>query len=213
MDRRDIADLRTEYQRETLDEHSVSHNPFEQFSRWMDEVLAAEVLEPTAMTLATVSADGRPSARTVLLKGIDTGFVFYTNYTSRKGMDLAANPYASLLFFWPDLQRQVRVEGRVEKITIEESEAYFVTRPLGSRIGAWASQQSQPLPSRDELERRTAELEREYADGNVPLPPFWGGYRLVPDAIEFWQGRPSRLHDRILYERGETGWTITRLSP
>lgn len=213
MNRRDIADLRTEYQRETLDEHSVSHSPLEQFSRWMDEVLAAEVLEPTAMTLATVGANGRPSARTVLLKGIDAGFVFYTNYTSRKGVDLASNPYASLLFFWPDLQRQVRVEGKVEKITIEESEAYFRTRPLGSKIGAWASQQSQPLSSRDELERRTIELERQYSDGNVPLPPFWGGYRLLPDAMEFWQGRPSRLHDRILYERGETGWTISRLSP
>ncbi|HCN06019.1 MAG TPA: pyridoxamine 5'-phosphate oxidase [Bacteroidetes bacterium] len=213
MNRRDIADLRTEYQRETLDEFSVAHNPLEQFSRWMDEVLAAEVLEPTAMTLATVGANGRPSARTVLLKGIDEGFVFYTNYTSRKGTDLESNPYASLLFFWPDLQRQVRVEGRAEKITIEESEAYFRTRPLGSKIGAWASQQSQPLSSRDELERRTIELERQYSDGNVPLPPFWGGYRLLPDAMEFWQGRPSRLHDRILYERGETGWTISRLSP
>lgn len=209
----DIAGLRKEYAREELTEDSVTHEPFEQFARWFDEAMAADLPEPTAMTLSTADRDGRPSSRVVLLKGLDHGFVFYTNYGSRKGRQLTENPVASLLFFWPELERQVRVDGRVERCSEEESRAYFASRPLASRIGAWASEQSSVLTSRDELVHRVELFTAKFAGGDVPLPPTWGGFRVIPDEVEFWQGRPSRLHDRIRYRKVEGGWVIERLSP
>jgi pyridoxamine 5'-phosphate oxidase len=186
-----------------------------QFGRWFGDARAAGLPEPEAMTLATTGPDGRPSARMVLLKGFDQrGFVFYTNYTSRKSRELAASPAAALVFWWPPpLQRQVRIEGLVERVSNEESEAYFRTRPLGSQLGAWASNQSEVIPGRDVLEKRLEELSARYADGEVPLPPFWGGFRLAPEVIELWQGRPNRLHDRLRYRRDGARWTIERLSP
>ncbi len=208
-----LADLRKEYALETLDESAVDSDPMRQFNAWMEEALRAQVSEPTAMTLATVDARGRPSARIVLLKGADPrGFVFFTNYASRKGRELAARPAAALTFFWHELERQVRIEGAVEKVTAAESEAYFASRPLGSRIGAWASPQSERIESRAWLEARWARLADEYGE-KPPCPPHWGGYRLLPDFLEFWQGRQSRLHDRIAYTRGAGGWKVARLAP
>ncbi|HLU20205.1 MAG TPA: pyridoxamine 5'-phosphate oxidase [Pusillimonas sp.] len=208
-----IADIRQVYQKSVLLENSLASTPLEQFAVWFDEALKANVIEPNAMTLATADAGGRPSARIVLLKGIDDqGLVFFTNYQSRKGQELAAQPHASLLFFWPELERQVRLEGKVEKVSPNESDLYFESRPLGSRIGAWASPQSQPI-SREELERRSQELAESLGE-SPSRPPHWGGYRLVPERVEFWQGRPSRLHDRLVYERNDLGqWQITRLAP
>ncbi len=210
-----LADRRREYAKAALDDASVADDPFDQFRRWFDEAEAAELPEPHAMTLATADADGRPSARIVLLKGIDReSFVFYTSYRSRKGRELAVNPHAALVFYWDALERQVRVTGRVERLDQATSWEYFRSRPIGSRIGAWASHQSELLAERAELERRVAELTREFEGAEIPMPPEWGGYRVIPDEIEFWQGRPSRLHDRIRFRRDTTtGWQRGRLSP
>ena len=208
-----LSALRREYSLKQLSRSSVEKNPFDQFSVWMNEALTLEILDATAMTVATVDAECRPSARIVLLKGYGpNGFVFYTNYESKKARDLAANPNAVLHFFWPELERQIIINGRVEKTSLEESENYFKSRPVDSQIGAWASNQSSKLPSRDSLEERFEEMKKKYGD-NVPLPPFWGGFRLIPDRFEFWQGRASRLHDRICYDLLDENWTISRLSP
>jgi pyridoxamine 5'-phosphate oxidase len=210
-----LAELRKNYSLGSLDVADVDHDPFRQFDKWFQQAIDAKLPEPNAMTLATVDSRGRPSARIVLIKGVDErGFVFFTNYESRKGRELSANPYGSLLFHWIELERQVRIEGRVVKTDAQQSDAYFASRPLASRIGAWASNQSQVIESRSQLEVREREFSLQYGD-NPPRPPHWGGYRLVPDAIEFWQGRPSRLHDRLLFSRTDesSNWQIARLSP
>jgi pyridoxamine 5'-phosphate oxidase len=210
----DLAALRRDYTRAGLTEQDADPDPFQFFHRWFDEALAAAVREPNAMTLATAGADGQPAARIVLLKGLDErGFVFYTNYESRKGQELAVRPLAALVFWWQELERQVRVEGSVEKVAAEESDAYFASRPRGSRLGAWASDQSQPIPDRATLERKLDEVTEAYPEGEVPCPPHWGGFRVVPTLVEFWQGRASRLHDRLQYTPGPDGWTIQRLAP
>jgi pyridoxamine 5'-phosphate oxidase len=210
-----LDDLRREYTQRGLRVEDLAADPFTQFGAWFDEVAQADVREPNAMTLATASADGRPSARMVLLKGVDArGFAFFTNYASRKGGELDANPCAALVFFWVQLERQVRVEGRVERLSAEESDAYFASRPEGSQLGAWASQQSAELPDRGPLEARYEELRAQYEGHEVPRPPFWGGFRVVPETVEFWQGRVNRLHDRLRYRRqGDGSWVIERLSP
>jgi pyridoxamine 5'-phosphate oxidase len=211
-----LADLRRDYARARLDEHDVGPNPVAEVSRWIDQAVAAAALEPTAMTLATATPDGIPSARVVLLKGLDErGFVFYTHYDSPKGAALDANPRAALVLYWPELERQVRVTGVVERVSREETAAYFVSRPFMSRIGAWASRQSTVLPDRATLERDVAAASSRFADGDVPVPPAWGGYRVKPDAIELWQGGQGRLHDRIRYRKAESGegWILERLAP
>jgi pyridoxamine 5'-phosphate oxidase len=209
-----ISDIRKEYMRESLSEGDVELNPYLQFGRWWREALGAEIEEVNAMTLATASADGKPSARIVLLKGYDEhGFVFFTNYTSRKGQDMAENDQVTLLFFWKELERQVRIEGRVEKLVEEENDAYFHSRPEGSRIGAWASPQSQVIPDRAFLDEQVRLYSEQFSEAAIPRPSHWGGYRVKPELLEFWQGRPSRLHDRIRYSWEEGSWRIERLAP
>ena len=208
-----IADLREDYTLRTLTESEVSPNPFQQFRTWFDEARAADIIEPNAMTLATADENGVPSARIVLLKGLDErGFVFYTNYESRKGQELARNPHAALVFWWGALERQVRIEGSTSRIDRAESEAYFHSRPQDSQLGAWASEQSRPV-TREQLEQRMADLKAQYDGKPIPKPEHWGGYRLSPSAIEFWQGRSSRLHDRLRYQLQGDSWTVERLAP
>ena len=216
MNNEALSRLRTEYQMAAFDERDALTNPFDQFRKWLGEAVAAELPEPNAMTLATVSETGKPSARVVLLKGVDNGLIFYTNYHSRKGHEMEHNQEVALVFLWLELQRQVRVEGRVEKITRAESEAYFKSRPKGSQIGAWASRQSSILPDRETLEEIYEAYEYRYEDvPTLPLAPNWGGYRVVPNCFEFWQGRSSRLHDRLRYRlQTRSGrWNLDRLAP
>jgi pyridoxamine 5'-phosphate oxidase len=209
-----LAALRREYGQAGLDAADLAGDPLAQFGRWLADAVAAGVTEPNAMVLATADAEGRPSARTVLLKGVDArGFVAYTNHGSRKGRELAANPRASLVFPWYDLQRQVVVVGDTERVDPEETARYFASRPRGSQLGAWASSQSQPLADRATLDARYAAAEARFAGGPVPVPPDWGGLRVVPVSVEFWQGRTSRLHDRLRYERAGAGWALQRLYP
>lgn len=214
-----IADLRIDYMRETLDEADVAPDPFRQFEHWFSEAVKAQLPEPNAMTLATVGAGARPSARVVLLKGFDErGFVFFTNYASRKGRELDARGIAALLFFWPELERQVRIEGAVSRVDDAESIAYYAGRPRLAQIGAWASPQSEPIAGRHVLEERFEAVQARHREAHLPVPrpPHWGGYRLAPDVFEFWQGRPSRLHDRIRYRLAPQhagAWAIDRLAP
>jgi pyridoxamine 5'-phosphate oxidase len=210
-----ISNLRTEYERGALSEDGAAGDPMVQFSRWLQEARAAGVREVNAMSLATASPDGRPCNRIVLLKEFDaSGFVFYTNYDSRKGRELQDNPRACALLFWIELERQVRIEGTVSRVTPQESDRYFSTRPLEARLGAWASPQSEPIASRAELEARMSQARERFAgQSDPPRPPHWGGYRIAPSQIEFWQGRASRLHDRLLYVREAGGWRLSRLAP
>ncbi|MBI5662155.1 MULTISPECIES: pyridoxamine 5'-phosphate oxidase [Ignavibacterium] len=212
MDENTLNNLRKNYQKGELLESKVNPNPFKQFDKWFEEALSSNIYEPNAMILAT-AADNRPSARVVLLKGFDeNGFKFYTNYNSRKGKEISINPNAALLFYWMELERQIRIEGRIEKLSKEESLEYFNSRPLDSRYGALASSQSEIIPDREYLEKKFSELKEKYGD-NPPMPDNWGGFILKPVLFEFWQGRPNRLHDRIVYEKKESNWNIYRLSP
>ena len=213
--RRDVANLRRDYMQRALDESEIAADPITQFDSWYREVLTSGVVEPNAMTLATVTAEGRPSARIVLLKDFDQrGFTFFTNYESRKGQELAQHPWGALVFWWDVMERQVRIEGAVTRVEPELSDEYFASRPYGSRLGAWASPQSRLLSDREELNEKLAALDARYEGGDVPRPPHWGGYRLAPTAVEFWQGRPSRLHDRIRYAAQPDGsWHTARLAP
>ncbi|PAX60029.1 pyridoxamine 5'-phosphate oxidase [Brunnivagina elsteri] len=210
-----IADLRKDYTLRGMEESDIDPNPFVQFQQWFDKAREAQLIEPNAMTLATTTPDGKPSARIVLLKDFDTrGFVFYTNYNSHKGQELAENPQTSLVFWWAELERQVRICGQVEKVSEKESDEYFYSRPLNSRLGAWTSNQSEIIRDRNVLEQRFTELNNKYQNGDVPRPQHWGGLRVIPTEIEFWQGRSSRLHDRLRYTLiSDSNWKIERLSP
>lgn len=210
-----LSALRREYGDAGLDTPDLTPGPVAMFRRWLDATVESGLHEPNAMVVSTVSSGGRPSSRTVLLKGLDErGFVFYTNYESRKGQEIEANREVALLFPWHDLQRQVRVEGTAERVSVEESEAYFAERPRGSQLGAWASPQSRAVASRKELDGRYTEVEQRFGtEGEVPLPPQWGGYRVVPEVVEFWQGRKGRMHDRLVYRRADEGWVTERLAP
>lgn len=210
----DIASLRKDYSLQALDEKEVDPDPFVQFSSWWREAISSSIDEVNAMTLATADLSGKPSARIVLLKGFtDEGFIFFTNYESHKGAELHANPQAALVFFWKELERQVRIEGVVSKTSVEENEQYFISRPAGSRIGAWASPQSRRVNNRSELESRVAEVQGRFAESQIHCPPFWGGYMLKPNLFEFWQGRQNRLHDRIQYNLENSMWKLARLAP
>lgn len=209
----DISAIRKDYTIKSLDISDVNLNPIAQFRSWFEEAVQAQVLEVNAMTVSTIGLDGAPNARILLLKGVDYGFVFFTNYESEKGKEIESHNYASLTFFWPELERQIRVRGKVEKVTAEESDTYFFSRPIGSQIGAWVSPQSKVIQSREDLNVKKLEVEKEFAEKSIIRPPHWGGYRLIPSGIEFWQGRPSRLHDRIKYELQDGKWIITRLAP
>ncbi|MEJ5262223.1 MAG: pyridoxamine 5'-phosphate oxidase [Ignavibacterium sp.] len=212
MDEKTLINLRKSYEKGELIESKINPNPFKQFENWFEEVLKSNIYEPNAMILAT-ALDNKPSARVVLLKGFDeTGFKFYTNYLSRKGKQISSNPNAALLFYWMELERQVRIEGKIQKLSREESLEYFNSRPLESRLGALASNQSEVIPDREYLEKKFNQMKDLYGE-NPPMPENWGGYKLIPDLFEFWQGRPNRLHDRIVYERHESNWKIYRLSP
>ncbi|HEX9649937.1 MAG TPA: pyridoxamine 5'-phosphate oxidase [Cyclobacteriaceae bacterium] len=215
MDEQDIGKIRREYSSSRLDENSVSEDPFVQFKEWMQDAIKSNIIEPTAMNLATATIDGRPSSRIVLLKETSgIGFVFYTNYQSQKGLEIEQNPFGALNFFWVSLERQVRIEGVIEKISFEESDAYFRERPRGSQIGAWTSPQSQRIANREILEQRNQEMEKRFHDKEVPRPAQWGGYILVPNMFEFWQGRENRLHDRIQYTlQKDNNWLINRVAP
>jgi len=215
MDQDNLQNMREEYASAALSENSVKADPIKQFGIWFDEAQAVEVPERNAMTLATATHDGRPSARIVLLKGFDDkGFVFYTNYLSRKGKEIGKNPIGALIFFWPSLERQIRIEGNIEKISKEDSERYFHSRPQNSQVGAVASPQSQEIPNREVIEKKWEELAAQYEGKEVPKPSFWGGYVLKPRLIEFWQGRPNRLHDRLLYKKIDNkNWKKVRLAP
>lgn len=209
-----VRALRREHDATGIDIDTLHEDPIEQFQLWLEEAIEANLPQPNAMTLATADPYGRPSARITLLKGVDSqGFVFFSNYESRKGTELTQNPHAALVFYWGELGRQVRVEGAVERLSQEESLDYFQTRSLGSRIGAWASRQSQVILDRAALEEAVRQIAAQYPDENIPLPPYWGGFRLTPDYIEFWKGRPNRLHDRIVYRRDDGAWRRQRLSP
>lgn len=210
----DIAAIRKEYSLKSLDLQNIADSPIAQFNIWFEEAITASTLETNAMNLATVDKNNKPSARIVLLKGLDHGFLFFTNYESDKGKQLSRNPYAALTFFWPELERQVRVEGHIEKVSAQESDQYFLSRPLASQIGAWSSPQSHKIPDREYLEKRQEEITEKFLTETITRPDHWGGYRVIPNAVEFWQGRPSRLHDRLKYELDETGnWQISRLAP
>lgn len=209
-----VADLRKDYTLQGLKEADSDRNPFNQFKIWFDQAVQAQLPEPNAMTIATATPEGKPSARMVLLKDFDErGFVFYTNYESYKSQQLAENPWGAIAFWWAELERQVRLEGRIEKVSDEESDAYYHSRPKNSQLGAWASAQSQVIPNREVLEQRLEQLKQEYETKEIPRPPHWGGFRLIPSMIEFWQGRPSRLHDRLRYRLVDGNWVRERLSP
>jgi len=208
----ELADIRTSYERAELLESELAADPMVQLRAWLDAAQAAQIIEFNCMTLSTVGADGRPSSRIVLVKGLDHGVVWYTNYNSRKGTELAIHPFACVQFFWAPLERQVRVEGRVEKTSAEQSDRYFASRPRPSRIGAWASPQSEVIKSREILAEAELEFAAQFGE-QVPRPAHWGGYRLIPDRVEFWQGRPSRLHDRLRYQKSAESWSIERLAP
>lgn len=213
MIREDLANIRRDYASTTLEEKTAAKDPLDQFRVWVNDAIHAEVLDPNAMTLSTCGEDLRPAARIVLLKYYgDDGFTFFTNYTSKKGRQLEQNPNAALHFFWPELHRQILIQGRVEKFDKTAGDEYFLSRPVDSKIGAWASHQSAVVESREALDKRFAELQQKYGD-DVPPPPFWGGYTLRPECYEFWQGRVSRLHDRLVYSRSANAWEITRLAP
>lgn len=209
-----VKHLRQEYAHSTLDDGAIELNPFYQFKKWFEEALSAELPEPHAMNLATVSENGRPSSRIVLLRNFDTsGFDFFTNYESKKGSDLLKNPQVALNFFWQQIERQIRIEGKIEKLSQEESDAYFLSRPTASQIGAWASAQSKPIANRSELEKQVDTNSKKFANQPIQRPAYWGGYKIVPDYFEFWQGRPSRLHDRIAYSLQNKEWKVSRLNP
>lgn len=214
MNRDHIRDLRNEYGKHGLSESEVSHDPFVQFGKWFDDCMEAKIEEPNAMTLSTATNEGRVSSRIVLLKGFDSkGFIFYTNYHSRKGNEIAQNRFGALNFFWKELERQVRIEGRIEKISEQASTEYFNSRPVGSRLGAWTSNQSEVIPDRKFLEEKYSEVEKKFSGVEIPKPLHWGGYILVPDYFEYWQGKQNRLHDRIRYVLSTDNWRIERLAP